>query len=354
MLSNETEDILKIVTVEETENEHSTRFQTGHFSVRHYNFFRDHGLPFHRSIKHRLVVNNKSDQIVGTSALIPTVIWILNREVPALFWVEVYVKPEWRFKGVQRLMDQNMRQKTGLKIIFSNKLASQIYQKHGWSIREDFSLMLLPLIPLNIPHLGGESGVKSLGLQCIAHLLRPFSWLFRQIFRNYKPISAHILYEPNAEFLASIFMQYRDGWVTTNRTADFIRWRYLESPHRSQYTFFIAGAGSLPSLVLVSRTLIHRGEIVTRILDIFGNLRDQKNLSDILRLSIRDAINRGASQITILASNPILKSVLRINGFLMSMPSHFCWLCQNSEVMQTVGNCPCHWVLADSNKDSLY
>jgi hypothetical protein len=170
---------------------------------------------------------------------------------------------------------------------------------------------------------------------------------------RYEPASAQILEEPEAESLAAIFLRHREGWITTNRSADFIRWRYLESPHRSQYTFFIGGSGLTPSLAAVSRTLTRHGVTVTRILDIFGDLEDRKGLSDILRLVAREAVKRGASQVTAIASDPTLMSILRANGFFVSVRFPFCWFSRDPEVVRIIGESRCHWVLADSDNDLL-
>jgi hypothetical protein len=169
---------------------------------------------------------------------------------------------------------------------------------------------------------------------------------------RYEPVSAQILGEPEAESLAAIFFRHREGWITTNRSADFIRWRYLESPHRSQYTFFIGGSGSTPSLAAVSRTLTLRGVTVTRILDIFGDLEDQKGVSDIVRLVAREAVKQGASQVRAVASDPTLVSTLRVNGFFANR-FRFRWSSQDPEIMRIVGVNRCHWVLADSDNDLL-
>jgi hypothetical protein len=299
-----------------------------------------------------LVVLNSSNQIVGYYAYIPTVTWLLDREVPASFCVDLYVPSEQRGQGIQRLTDQVIRQMAGLQLSFPNELSFAIHRKHGLGVRDDYRSMMLPLIPPKVVPLRFVRGGKGLAVRCAAQLARPAAWLYRRWLERYEPVSAQILEEPEAESLAAIFLRQRDGWITTNRSADFIRWRYLESPHRLQYTFFIGGAGSTPSLAAVSRTLTHWGVTVTRILDIFGDLEDRKGVSDIVRLAAREAVKQGASQVRAVASDPTLISTLRVNGFFANR-FRFRWSSQDPEVMRIIGESRCHWVLADSDNDLL-
>lgn len=342
----------RVVTAEEVDAAQLDRFLRSYFSEQHCDFLRDHGLWHHRSNKHRLVVLNNSNQIVGYCAFIPTVIWLLDREMPASFWVDLYVPPEWRGRGIQSLTDQTIRQMAGLQLGFPNKFVLAIHRKHGWGVREDYRSMILPLIPLKVVRLRFVGGGKGLALRCAAQLARPAAWLYRRWLERYKPASAQILEEPEAESLAAIFLRHRGGWITTNRSADFIRWRYLESPHRSQYTFLTGGSGSIPSLAAVSRTLRRQGVTVTHILDIFGNLEDRKGLSDLLRLAVREAVKQGASQVRAMASDPTLMSTLRLNGFFAGR-FRLRWFSQDPEVMRIIGESRCHWVLADSDNDLL-
>ena len=348
-----TANIHKIITAQEIDQAQLDRFLRGYFSEQHCNFLRDYGLWHHQSNKHRLIVLNNSEQIVGYCAFIPATIWLLDREIPASFWVDLYVPYKQRGKGIQSLTDQAIREMTGLQLGFPNQFVLPIHKKHGWGIREDYQRMMLPLIPSKVIRLQSMIGRKGVALRSVAQLASPIAWFYRGWLKRYEPTSAQVLEKPEAEALAAIFLRYRDGWVTTNRSADYIRWRYLESPYRSQYTFFVGGTGLYPSLVVVSRTLIRQDRTVTRILDIFGDLEDQQGLSDILRLVIREAVKQGSSQITAIASNPNIMSVLRANGFLANIKFYLRWFSQDPEVMASIGKSRCHWALADSDNDLL-
>lgn len=344
---------LRVVTAGEVDAAQLDRFLRGYFSEQKCDFLRDHGLWRHRDNRYRLVVLNSSNQIVGYCAAIPTPIWLLEREIPALFWVDLYVPPEWRGRGIQSLTDQVVHQMADLNLGFPNKFVVPIHRKHGWGVREDCRVMLLPLVPSKVIQVHIAVGWKGLALRSAAWLANPAAWLCRHWLERYEPVSARIVEDPDAESLAVIFRQHREGWITTNRTTDWIRWRYLESPHRSQYTFFTGGSGSIPSLVVVSRTFIRRGVKVTRFLDIFGDLGDRKGLSDVLRLAVREAAKQGASQVTAKASHSALRSILLANGFLYRVSCRLRWFSRDPDVMRIVGESRCHWVLADSDSDTV-
>lgn len=343
----------RVTTAEDVDEDQLDHFMRGYFSKVKCAFLREHGLWRHKSNKHRMIVLNDSDQIVGYCAAIPTTIWLVDREMPALFWVDNYVPPKWRGRRIQSLTDQAIRQVPELHLGFPNEFVVPIHRKHGWMVREDCSVMLMPLIPSKIVALQTVSDRKKFAFRFVSQFAKPAAWLWRRWLKDYQPSSAQILEDPDPEFFAAIFRRYRDGWVTVDRSAEYFNWRYIQSPHQAQYTFFAGGSNRVPSLVVICRTFDRRGSKVIRILDIFGDLEDRKGLSDVLRLVAREAIKQGVSQVTIMATDPSLKSILKSNGFILSVVSRFRCYSQDPSLMEIVGKGRCHWALADSDNDTV-
>ena len=251
------------------------------------------------------------------------------------------------------MINQTVRQLSELNLGFPNKFVVPIHRKNGYDVREDYKIMMLPLIPSKVVTFQTGSGIRGLAMKLVSRLAEPLAWLWRRRQGRRRPASAQILESPDPEGFAAIFRQYRDGFVTTNRSAEYIHWRYIESPYRAQYAFFTGGSGPVPSVVVICRTLLHNGVKVTRVLDIFGDMADRKGLKDLLRVVVREAIRQGASQITAMATLPSLMSILRSNGFFLSVPCRFCYYSRRPDLMRIFREHPCHWVLADSDNDTV-
>lgn len=342
-----------VVTAEEIDEEHVDRFLRQHFSGAKCDFLRDNGLWRHRGNQNRMIVINDDEEIVGYCAAIPSPFWLQGQEIQGRFWVDLYVPPKWRGHGIQSLTDQAIREMEGLSIGFCNKAVVPIHRKHGWGIREASQVMMMPLVPPKVFQVHITQGWKGSALRLLAWLLSPFSFSWRVWLKNYKPSSARIVKNPDLESMAEAFRSNRKGWLTTNRTAEQLRWRYVDSPHRQQYTFFAVGPKTTPSLIAISRTFVRRGVKVTRVLDIFGDLTDRQRFSELLRLIAQEAAQKGSSQVTAMASDPVVASVLRANGFLFSVDARFRWFSPNPEIMEIARKSRCHWVLGDSDNDTI-
>jgi len=347
------ETTFRVVTADDVDPADLDRFLQRAFSKQQCDFWRDHSLWVYRGNQHRLVALNHLSQIVGQYAYIPTVIWLLDRKMSASFWVDLYVDPQWRKRGIQRQLDQISRQTTDLQLSFPNELSTAIHRKHGLAIRDDFRIMMAPFHPTKLPRLLINTGRRGQILRYLATLTKPAAWLYRRRLEQYQATSARILEQPEAEFLANIFLKYRNGMITTNRTPDFIQWRYLESPHRSEYSFLLGGAEATPSLAAVCHTTVSYGVLVTRLIDLFGDLEDHHGVADLLKLVVGEAARRGSSQVTALASTPGLRAIMRANGFVLSRRFPFRWSSQDPETMRIIGKRSCHWVLADSDNDLI-
>ncbi len=290
---------------------------------------------------------------MGYCAVIPTQISLQARGVDALWWVDLYVDPRFRGQGVERMFDESVRSMARVTLGVPNHAAVEIHRRHGWGVRHDYRIMVLPLAPEKMLHAHAASDRKTYALQCAAWLASSPAWLFRRWLGRYEPTSARALAGPDAEFLAGVFKKGGAEWVTTNRSADFIRWRYLDSPHRSQYRFYVAGGDENPSLVLISRTFLRNAVKMTRLLDIFGDMGSRRVIADGVRTVLRDAVGDGVAQVSAQATHPAIASVLRSAGFVLSVSNRFCWLSSDSELMHAIGEGPCHWVLADGDNDSV-
>ena len=149
----------KIVTAKEIEAEKLDRFMRKCFSRRKSDFLRLFGEWRHRGDENRFVVLDEKSDCVGYFASIPVEIRLGDKVYPARWWMDLYVPPEHRGKGIQRATDLRAKRQGSLHFGFPNHLAAKIHRKHGWKVRDDLKVRMLPLKVNQIPHLDNLKGI---------------------------------------------------------------------------------------------------------------------------------------------------------------------------------------------------
>ncbi|MEW6716800.1 MAG: GNAT family N-acetyltransferase [Chloroflexota bacterium] len=323
------------------------------------NFLHAHGEWWHSGENNRWVLlvddqtcGEHSRTIAGYCAVIPTRVLIQGEETPAIWWVDLIIAPEFRGRGLQTLFDAKIRNIDVLKLGVPNARAAKIHRKHGWGVRQDYRVFLLPLHPLQLKSLRNVSGLRGKLQRTAALGLTPLTALLRRRLSTYLPHTARRLESPSPDILADVFHRYHPtGLNTTYRDAAYIQWRFLEAPYRNELSFYLAGPGPSPSHYLVIRQFPTQGSLFTRILDLYGDFSDQEGVKDILHLALKDIVSTSSSQVTVMVTLPELKSIFRSLGFLVSTVSRFCWHSFSQASMQALKRSN-YWTLADSDNDS--
>jgi GNAT superfamily N-acetyltransferase len=342
---------LRIVTVDQIDRSKLNGFLSKVYRKLKSEFLRSYGTWWHRGDQNRWVIL-LDGEVAAYWGIIPAKCLINGVEKSAFWWVDLIIDPKFRGRGLQALIDREIRARSEIKLGFPNKLAARIHQKHGWGVREDLQVSMLPLRPLDVKNVRGATGLRGFLLHSAAFASTPLASLMRKRLMRYTSLTSQVLEKPSAEILEAIFLEYkRDDTTTTYRDAKYIQWRYLDASYRSDLVFYIAGPLSSPTHFLVSRHVGFQGVKATRILDVLGNFDDLEGLKDILKLAIKDAISQGSSQVTIMVTLPELQSVLRSIGFIIGAKVRFCWYSTSQAVMRSLGE-RCYWTLADSDNDA--
>jgi GNAT superfamily N-acetyltransferase len=299
-------------------------------------------------------VQDEAGTIAGYNALIESHVWLGDKALSCLWLVDIIVLPEYRGQGLQRLLDEAVRDLPQLRLGFPNAVAAPIHKKHGWGVRQEGYKLTLPLslrvskrvqYSKKIPgHLGRFVSALVSPVYCL-------QWSWRA--RRYQGKQSQRLLQVDAKVLADVFLAHLPDTtlLTSYRDFAFIQWRYLDAPYADELRYYVAGQAESPSLVLITRLMEHHDLRTLRILDIFGNLNDAAAIEDILRLALRDAADDGLEQITVIASHPKLLQVLATLGFWFKQSIDFCWYSTDKNLMEVVGAKQSHWVFADSDFD---
>ncbi len=314
-------------------------------------FLNQHGDWWHVSHSNRLVIQ-MDGQIAGYCAVIPTKIWISGQVHQALWWVDIIIAQEFRGRGLQSLFDRRIQEMAPILLGFPNDVAGKIHRKHGWGVREDMPILMLPLWPRDVKLVRTTEGWKGTGMRSGAMGLSPLAAVWRSFLAVQR--SAHVtkLDEPNSDLLSGVFFRTKNAVNTTWRDSSYFAWRYGVAPMPDEYCYYLAGDPQAPSHYLIARHITQAdGVRYSRILDVFGDFSDLAALRQLLLQAVQDAIIHGSGQLTIFAANPQLKKVAQRLGFLISVPVGFCWLSDLQEIMQALAG-DNYWTIADSDNDA--
>ncbi len=315
-------------------------------------FLIQHGAWWHGSDLHRLVLLVEGG-IAGYCAVIPARVWVGGEAQTALWWVDLVISSAFRGRGLQTLFDSRVKEMADLLLGFPNELAAKIHRKHGWGVREDLQVLLLPLRPLGVKPVVSGVGMRGWLIRLAAMSLSPLAAAWRWRFARWRSAGlARRIEQPDAALLAGVFERSQPlAYNSACRDAAWFNWRYLSAPEPHEYTFYTAGDPQSPSHYLIARHMRQGNLRFSRILDVFGDFGDKAVLDELMRLAVQDAIAHGSGQITLLAARPELRSAARKLGFILSAPVGFCWLSDAPDLMAALAT-ENYWTLADSDNDA--
>ncbi|MEE9217980.1 MAG: GNAT family N-acetyltransferase [Acidobacteriota bacterium] len=316
-------------------------------------FLIDHGGWWHREGKDRYLVAGPTGEPVGHFALIDTRVLLGGAPHDASWAIDLILLPEYRGRGIQTLLDSKIRSVGKLCLAFPNEIAGKIHRRHNWRGRREGFHLTFPFTLMALPRFRFSRGLKGRLARFLARGSFPLSGLLRWYLSRYRPSTARRLKSPDPEVLSEVFFRHNlsNDLITTFRDADFFRWRYLQSPHYLEYTFYIVGPQTDPNLALITRLTHIHGVKTMRIVDIFGALEHESELRDILRLALRDSALHRVEQVVAMATVPRLIARLRAEGFILREGLDLCWYSENQAQMLAVEQSHHHWTLADSDKD---
>jgi len=170
--------------------------------------------------------------------------------------------------------------------------------------------------------------------------------------QGFRPRFARRIDVPDPATLADVFTRRTEmAAATTLRDESYLRWRFFEAPYHRDLSFFGAGRGGRIDVAAITRKVEKEGCTAVRVLDLFGNLGDRELVREVMLLAARSAVETGAGQVTVMASDARLRGVLRRVGFIASAVSRFCWWGGDGGLMNHLADGQGLWSLADSDND---
>ena len=305
-------------------------------------FLIKHGEWLHKGNGNRFVLV-LNDEIIGYSGIIPTQVYINGVTKPALWWIDLIISREFRKVGYQTIFDEFITKRPETKLGFPNKIAASIHAKHGWKIYNKIKVFKFPLKPNHIPELNKYGSF----FPKLIYLIISFK-LRRVINVKSKLIEKHNT--PEFEQLINLHHQTKKKYFTTFKDEEFFKWRYLNSPFKKDYVFYILKKEERIHLTMIVRKIQKENGLNIRIVDFFGYLDDNDAILELLNKLISDSIKLGAIQITVFENDPNIKRLLFRNGFILFKKVRFCSFSKSHALNE---NTKIRWSISDSDNDFL-
>ena len=310
-------------------------------------FLIEHGDWYHRGPGSRFVALCDG-VIAGYRGMIPTVCLFRGRELPAAWAVDLFVSPQFRGKGLQRLLDQRVSEATELLLSFPTPVGARIYGRQGSGLRDDLWRLRVPLHPKSLSGILESPGSRGKVLRAGAAGLSPLAAVFRVQVARYRPRYTEIVESLDVGEAEDLFRKYATSDVaTTVRSVEFLTWRYLDAPYRKELVFFATGLPGERTHCAIVRYRLAEGSLRAVVLDMFGDFDSETGVADLARTIVQDAVLRGATEVDALVGSPKLARAMRSAGFLVSRPVVFRWLADAPGVHTAFSSTPLHWTMGD-------
>jgi hypothetical protein len=352
------------------------RFLRQEYPASKAEFLEKYGTWFYRTDADRRVLVRPDGTIVAHAGGIKLTC-LLNGERQSMHWcIDMIVGREYRNSGYHRPLIHTLHNIPELALGFPNDMSRLFLRRAGWRMRPDGLRFSMPLSPVALAYLlRVQAGMRRprkvrrrsqkimLRVQRVKDKLaqlaafgvsEPYLRWRRARLANYTPVTARRITEPDADRLAGVFMRHNKPAqvMTMYRDADYLRWRYLESPFAAEMAYYVAGPADAPTHVLITRTAPFRGLQITRILDLFGDLDDQDGMCDVIRLALSDTARAHRDLITTTAWLSSVIETFRALNFWEVEQLVFGWYSKHgSEMMDKVDHVAYHWVMGDSDAD---
>lgn len=321
-----------LISAAEADRQQLDTFLAHSFRARKAQFLREHGDWWHRGAENRWVLV-EGGEIRGYCAVMPSAVRVGTTVVDAAWWVDLVIDPAARGRKLQRLFDDQIRARP-LTLGFPNAVAATIHRRHGWGVRENLQMRLLPIAPLTMP--------AAASLPRVARLLAaPWLWLGGRLLGAGSPgLSPQSLDHTVLEHFAQLPAA---GTVSTAHNTESLTWRYLESPWRDQYQAVLDSRAGV-----IVRLLEVEGVRVMRILELAGKAED---LGKVLAGAVAAARAAGATQVTGLAANPKVARALGKAGLFVRTRARSCWYSGDRALLDQIASGHHHWSLGDADHD---
>ena len=283
-------------------------------------------------------------KIIGYFGFIPTKLIVNDKQINGIWWTDLIISNEYRGQGYQTIIDKFVKSRSDIKLGFCNDTAAKIHFKHNWKVYTNSKIMLFPINVDKIPVLKSNYLFK--------YIPKSISFMLKRSLLKFKPRWSIVDKTPKPDFYSKLsLLSFSNSLVNIDRNKKYLKWRYFNSPYSGDYKFYLCDMSEDVKVALIARIMRGNNGLQMRIVELFGTIRNNKAVKDLIKTVVSDAIKLGVVQVTMMESNLKLQYLLFQCGFFLFRRVNFVCQYNDAEIMKSISRVRLSF--GDSDNDFL-
>ena len=201
--------------------------------------------------------------------------------------------------------------------------------KHNWKVYTNSKIMLLPIDVNKIPVLKNNYLLKNLSKFIL--------FMLKKSLLKFKPRWSILDKTPKPGFYSELsLLSLNNSLVNIDRNKKYLNWRYFNSPYFGDYKFYLCDMSEEVKVALIARIMRGNNGLQMRIVELFGTIRNNKAVKDLIKTVVSDAIKLGVVQVTIMETSLKLQSLLFQCGFFLFRRVNFVCQYNDPEIRKSI------------------
>lgn len=287
----------------------------------------------------------KGGRVIAHAGMIPFKVSINNKYYNASWFIDFAVLPDFQKYGVGTLLTKKWMEFSDIYVTFCNEKSIGVFKKYGWVESFETYLHRIFLRPFNHPKL-----IKRIPYFPRELMNSIFCGILKLIYRGFllpsNGLRIQSLNEKSiSEFMSGLKMPC-DG-VIPIRDRDYVSWRLLDSPDKSNY--YIISYGDMRGIIKIFK------KEQPFYIDLLW-VSDPYNYSSMRNMISSVAIwgmDKGFTYLRYYVSERELAEYLR--KYLKPIVNHprFAFFSKNKELLEKLKKTNWHWSLIDSDFEAF-
>lgn len=186
-------------------------------------------------------------KVLGLGSGIPFPAMAGDKAYKGQWFVDLSIDPDYRRYGLGTLLTKDYMQSAQIHLGLGNDMVVKLLMKVGWKLWPHSHWHFFLIRPLKYPKF------RRLNLPLLGNLFNAtFRAIVQRVYKKHAaPLSAISVEPVNSENLKAFENSERQGEnvLTTQRTADYLKWRFLQSPGVQDYQLLSIKDSSLQAIL---------------------------------------------------------------------------------------------------------
>ena len=173
------------------------------------------------------------NKVIGQAAYLPTELNVLGNKVPAIWFVDYAILPEFKGKGLGKIMYKEWMKICPNQMAICSDDSLRVLKKFGWKDNSDTKRLARPINALNFLPV-----VKNLKLNFVNKILR---YLIKKKYNRNISINPYKISDNFKIINDSLKLKKNstnNGFASIIRDEKWLNWRLMECPYKKDIYFF--------------------------------------------------------------------------------------------------------------------